>query len=142
MFKKPFNYTAGEIRICKTCNEEFTTFKPLWTCKKCACKKGKVSRWKRIDEGKITYKATYPYVNHKKEYGIRFKKLQSILNKMKIRSQWQEYLKQRLDEVMNDEVLMLWINDRRDRETLDSKKIKTKSQTKKDFPDTRGHHEY
>jgi hypothetical protein len=141
MFRKPFNYKDGEIRNCNNCNTEFKTFRPIFRCGKCQSEKVKELRKKKYEEGKLILKATYPYVNHKKEYSVRFKKLQSRLNKIKIRSEWQKYLKEKLDEILNDEVLMLWINDRRDKETLESNKVKSKSKTNKDYPSTIGHHE-
>ena len=61
---------------------------------------------------------------------------------MKVRSQWQEYFKERLDEILNDAVLMKWINDRRDKETAEAKKLKSKSNITKDYPNHHDYYEY
>jgi tRNA G26 N,N-dimethylase Trm1 len=140
--KKKFDKVNGETRQCKHCNNEFYTMKPLWSCNKCQCKKQTEIRRIYLAEGKLTLKAPYPYTKiskaNKKEYAPRFKKLQSILNKMKVRSEWQTYFVNRLDEVLQDEVLMKWINDRRDNETKKGKQTKSENIIKKEWPDTRG----
>ena len=60
---------------------------------------------------------------------------------MKLRSEWQTYLKVKLDELLKDEILMKWINDRRDEETKNANKSRSKRVIQKDYPDTRGHYE-
>jgi hypothetical protein len=58
---------------------------------------------------------------------------------MKERSEWQAYFKERLDEILNDAVLMKWINDRRDKETAEAKQAKSRKTITKDYP---SHHDY
>jgi len=146
MFKKLFDKKNGETRTCRICAIEFHTMKPINVCPKCACAKQKNVRIKKIEEGKLILKAPYPYTriskSNKKEYAPRFKKLQSCLNKIKIRSEWQQYFKEKLDEILADEVLMLWINDRRDPISMKKNVTKKRSTINKDFPDTRGYYEY
>jgi hypothetical protein len=38
--------------------------------------------------------------------------------------------------------ILKWILDRRDKETKDAKQSKSRNVIKKEFPDTRGHYEY
>jgi hypothetical protein len=61
---------------------------------------------------------------------------------MRDRIEWQEYFKTKLDEIFADELLMKWINDRRDKETLEAKKIKSKKTITKDYPNTHDYYEY
>ena len=137
--KKKFNYKDGETRVCKFCDKEFYTIKPRYRCNACTNEKQKIIE--KIKRDKYQKKPSYPYSKIKdsrREYGVRFKKLQSTIKKMKLRSEWQAYFKVRLDEVLNDAVLMQWINDRRDTETKKSKVIKSKETSHKDYPNTRG----
>jgi hypothetical protein len=95
---------------------------------------GKRSKYER--------KEPYPYQGPKHDYHHRFYPLRAKLHKMKERSQWREYFKIKLDEILEDAVLMKWIWDRRDKETKDAKQSKSRNVIKKEFPDTRGHYEY
>ena len=53
-----------------------------------------------------------------------------------------EYFKEKLDEILNDAVLMKWINDRRDKETAEAKQVKSKSNIQKDYPNHHDYYEY
>ena len=138
MFKKKFDNINGETRVCRVCDVEFAAKRPTFICNKCQCKKISEYRKQKFIDGRLVLKAPYPYqgVNH--NYKARFDKLQSKLNKMKERHEWQAYFKERLNEVLNDELLMTWINDRRDAETKRAKQYKSKTTTSKDYPDLRG----
>jgi hypothetical protein len=140
MFKKPFNRTIGETRQCKECNLEFFTLKPVYTCQPCQNKKQKVYEGRRRQQ--YQKKAVYPYQGKNHNYKQRFDPLKRILHKMKERSEWQTYFKVKLDEILKDAVLMKWIWDRRDDETKNANKSKSRNIIKKDYPDTRGHYEY
>ena len=61
---------------------------------------------------------------------------------MKVREEWQAYFNEKLDEILNDAVLMKWINDRRDKETLEAKQAKSKKNIQKDYPNTHDYYEY
>jgi hypothetical protein len=61
---------------------------------------------------------------------------------MKVRQEWQAYFSEKLDEILNDAVLMKWINDRRDKETLEAKQLKSKKNIIKDYPNTHDYYEY
>lgn len=140
MFKKPFNRTIGETRQCKGCGVSFHTFKPRYSCNACVNAKQKIiEKKKRANYGK---KASYPYQGPNHDYNRRFRPLRATLHKMKERVEWQEYFKIKLDEILNDVVLMKWIWDRRDLETAKEKQAKSRNVIKKDTPDTRGHYEY
>jgi hypothetical protein len=143
--KKPFDRINGEDRVCNICSTPFHAIRPINFCPKCATKKQTQIRLRKLEQGLIERKIGYPYTSvspaGRKEYNARFKKLQSILFKKKTRKEWKEYLKERLDEVLNDEVLMKWINDRRDNESKKEKVIKTNNKTNKEYPDTRGNYE-
>jgi hypothetical protein len=99
----------------------------------------------KIVEGKkrakYERKEPYPYQGPNHDYHSRFYPLRAKLHKMKTRDEWQAYFKIRLDEVFNDVVLMKWINDRRDKETAETKQSKSRNVIKKEFPDTRGWYE-
>jgi hypothetical protein len=139
--KKKFDKINGEDRICSICTTPFHAIRAITFCPKCATQKQQSIRQKKLEEGKIQLKQPYPYIrmhNGKREYAWRFKQLQSKLNKIKKRVDWKQYLKERLDEVLNDEVLMKWINDRRDNETKKANQIKSNNQTKKEYPNTKG----
>ena len=139
MFKKPFNRTIGETRTCKHCNVEFHTFKPIYRCKDCTNANQKLYESRRRKQ--YQKKEKYPYQGPNHNYKQRFEPLKRILHKMKLRSEWQTYLKVKLDELLKDEILMKWINDRRDEETKNANKSRSKRVIQKDYPDTRGHYE-
>jgi hypothetical protein len=100
----------------------------------------------KIVEGKkrakYERKEPYPYQCPNHDYHCRFYPLRSKLNKMKVREEWQAYFKIRLDEIFNDAVLMKWINDRRDKETAETKQSKSKRTIQKDYPNTHDYYEY
>jgi len=142
MFKKKFDNVNGETRICRVCDVEFYTKKTTYICSKCQCKKVNDYRKQKLADGRLTLKAPYPYKKLNNNYKSNFDKLKSKIHKMKERHEWQAYFKERLDEVLNDALLMTWINDRRDNETKKEKTIKSRNVIKQQTPDTRGHYEY
>lgn len=135
-----FDHKNGETRICKTCSVSFHTIKPRHACNVCLNVKQKVIEQKKRN----TYekKVSYPYQTGNHNYNQRFYPLRAKLHKMKERIEWQEYYKTKLDEIFNDVVLMKWINDRRDKETLEAKQSKSRKTITKDYPNTHDYYEY
>ena len=137
LWKVKFDHKNGEMRKCKLCDTEFYTKKPRWRCTACVNAKQKITETKK--RSKYERKASYPYQGPNHDYHARFYPLRAKLHKIKVRSEWKEYFKEKLDEILNDAVLMKWINDRRDKETAEAKKVKSKSNITKDYPN---HHDY
>jgi len=140
LWNKKFDHTNGETRICKECGVSFHTMKPRYSCNACLNTKQKVIEQKK--RGKYERKVPYPYQGPNHNYHTRFYPLRSKLHKMKERQEWQEYYKTKLDEIMNDAVLMKWINDRRDKETAEAKQSKSRKTITKDYPNTHDYYEY
>lgn len=140
MFKKPFNYKTGETRQCKGCGVSFHTIKPKWSCNVCTNAKQKVIE--QTKRSKYEKKASYPYQGANHNYFQRFYPIRKKLYKMKVRMEWQTYFKEKLDEIMQDKILMKWINDRRDKETLEAKQAKSKKNIAKDYPNHHDYYEY
>jgi len=140
LWNRKFDYVNGEQRVCKECDASFYTIKPRYSCNQCLNVKQKVIEQKR--RSRYEKKEPYPYQVGNHNYNQRFYPLRAKLHKMKIRSEWQAYFKVRLDEVLNDAVLMKWINDRRDKETLEAKQLKSKKNIIKDYPNTHDYYEY
>jgi hypothetical protein len=135
-----FDHKNGETRQCKECGASFHTPKPSWRCKACVNAKQKVIETNK--RAKYERKEPYPYQGPKHDYHARFYPLRAKLHKIKVREEWQTYFKERLDEILNDAVLMKWINDRRDKETAETKKVKSKKTITKDYPNTHDYYEY
>ena len=135
-----FDHKNGETRQCKECGASFHTMRPKWSCIVCLNAKQKVIEGKK--RSKYEKKIPYPYQGANHNYHQRFYPLRRKLHKMKVREEWQTYFKERLDEIFNDAVLMKWINDRRDKETLQAKQSKSKSNITKDYPNTHNYYEY
>ena len=140
LWNTKFDHTNGETRICKECGVSFHTIKPRYSCNQCLNIKQKVIEQKKRSQ--YEKKQPYPYQGPKHDYHCRFYPIRAKLHKIKVRQEWKEYFKEKLDEILNDAVLMKWINDRRDKETADAKQSKSRNVIKKEFPDTRGHYEY
>ena len=140
LWNRKFDYANGEDRICKGCGVEFHTIKPRYSCNACLNAKQKViERNKRSNYEK---KLPYPYQGKNHNYKQRFEPLKRVLNKMKVRVEWQEYFKVKLDEILNDAVLMKWINDRRDKETAEARQVKSRKTITKDYPNHHDYYEY
>jgi hypothetical protein len=135
-----FDHKNGELRRCKLCDTEFHTTKPRWRCTPCVNKAQKLIEGKKRE--KYERKDPYPYQGPNHDYHSRFYPLRAKLHKMKVREQWREYFKEKLDEILNDAVLMKWINDRRDKETADAKQVKSKKSIQRDYPNHHDYYEY
>ena len=140
LWSRKFNHKDGEQRICKECGTSFHTMKPRCSCN--ACVNAKQKKYERLRRKQYERKLPYPYQIDNHNYNHRFYPLRAKLHKMKQREEWQEYFKIKLNEIMQDEALMKWINDRRDLETKNEKVARSKKVIQKDYPDTRGHYEY
>jgi hypothetical protein len=140
MFKKPFNRKVGEDRVCKECGDAFHAKKPIWRCNPCVNKAQKLIEGKKRE--KYQRKEPYPYQGPNHNYHSRFYPLRAKLHSIKVRSEWQAYFKEKLDEILNDAVLMKWINDRRDKETAETKQSKSKRNIQRDYPNTHDYYEY
>ncbi len=140
LWNTKFDHVNGEQRICKHCGVEFHTMKPRYCCNQCLNAKQKVIE--KNKRSKYEKKTPYPYQGKNHNYKQRFGPLQSKLHKMKSRTEWKEYFKVRLDEVLNDAVLMKWINDRRDKETAEARQLKSKKTIQRDYPNHHDYYEY
>jgi hypothetical protein len=140
LWKVKFDHTNGETRKCKDCGNDFHTMKPRHRCKECVNKAQKLIE--QTKRNKYERKESYPYQGPNHDYHSRFYPLRAKLHSLKVRSEWKEYFKNKFDEIMQDEVLMKWINDRRDKETADSKKLKSKTNIQRDYPNHRDYYEY
>jgi len=140
LWNTKFDYANGEQRVCKECGISFHTMKPRYSCNACLNIKQKVIEQKK--RGKYEKKQSYPYQGPKHDYHQRFYPLRVKLHKMKVREEWQAYFKEKLDEIMQDKILMKWINDRRDKETLEAKQAKSKKNIQRDYPNTHDYYEY
>jgi hypothetical protein len=148
MFKKPFNRTVGEERICKECNVSFHAKKPIWKCQKCVNKAQKVIEEKK--RAKYKKKDRYPFDTRGNSAGSRFCSIRTALSRA-----WKEYNKtgdksiitahydKQLKEII-DNGIMEWILDRRTPEAKreNNPNAKSRNMIKIDYPDTRGYYEY
>lgn len=146
MFKKPFNRQIGENRECKKCGVEFHTFKPRYTCNACLNIAQKVIEQKKRD--KYQKKPGYPFNTKDGKASRRFCSIRTATSKV-----WKEYKKtgnrdiitqhynKQLKEI-EDNGIMKWIIDRRDKETLEAKQIKSKKTIQKDYPNHHDYYEY
>ena len=140
LWKVKFDHKNGETRKCKLCDTEFYAKKPSWRCNACVNAAQKIIEGKQ--RAKYERKQPYPYQGPKHDYHQRFYPLRVKLHKLKVRSEWKEYFKEKLDEILNDAVLMKWINDRRDKETAEAKQLKSKKSIQRDYPNTHDYYEY
>jgi hypothetical protein len=120
--------------------------KPRWRCTKCVNAKQKiVETQKRAIKPK---KEQYPFNTRTNEAGARFHRIQRDLRKA-----WKEFEKtgdrniitqhynNQLKEIEENGILK-WILDRRDRETLEAKQSKSRKTIQKDYPNHHDYYEY
>lgn len=145
LWNRKFDYKNGEDRICKDCNGAFYTKKPTLRCRICVNKKMR----EYVHANKpYQRKEQYPFDNRGTEAANRFCRIRTATSKA-----WREFEKtgdksavvahynKQLKEIEENGILK-WINDRRDERSKKESKIKSASVTRKDYPDTRGYHEY
>lgn len=145
MFKKPFNKKVGETRECKGCGDTFFTDKPTWKCRNCVNAKQRIIEEKK--RAKYPKKDKYPFDNRGTESSNRFCKIRTGLsnawkeyNKTGDKTAINEHYNKQLQEIRDNGILQ-WIYDRRDKETIAAKAVKSKRQITQELPDTRGYHE-
>jgi hypothetical protein len=123
-------------RKCIKCNAEFQlkpNAKSSNICTPCKTAYQRAYARKRVAESPDGYKEKYPYKEHLKI--ARFRNLRNKLHKMDNREEWQEFFKQKLDDLETiDKEVLIWIYDRRDHETTDKDRI---PRDREDYEDTR-----
>lgn len=142
MFKKPFNYKTGEDRVCKGCGNQYHTNKPKWHCVDC------VNEAQKKYQCKYVRKEQYPFDNRNGESNRRFCSIRTALSKA-----WKEYKKtgdrsviaahyDKQFKVIEQNGILKWILDRRDKETSAAKITKSRDSIKKDYPSYHDYYEY
>ena len=146
MFKKPFNRTIGETRTCKHCAVEFHTFKPRYSCNGCLNVAQKIIEKKK--RALYKKKDNYPFSTRTNEAGARFHRIQRDLRKAWIefektgdRNIITAHYEKQLKEIEENGILK-WIIDRRDRETLAAKQSKSRKTITKEYPNHHDYYEY
>ena len=146
MLKKPFNRKLGETRECKYCGETFHAKKPIWKCTKCVNKDQKIIETKK--RAKYPKKDQYPFNNRTNEAGSRFCSIRTALsnawkqyNKTGDRSVITAHYNKQLKEI-EDNGILKWILDRRDKETNEAKTIKSRKIIQRDYPNHHDYYEY
>lgn len=127
-------------RKCIKCSTEFqlkVNAKSSNICTPCKTAYQREYARKRVAETPEGYKEKYPYKEYEKI--ARFRKLRNKLHKMNSRKEWQEFFKQKLDDLeQNETAILVWIYDRRDHETLDMDRI---PRDREEYKDTRTTHQ-
>jgi len=139
-FKKPFDRKNGETRVCKMCDKEFHTMKPINRCTPCTNQWTKERLKEKIALGLVKpteYKENYPFDTNSGEAVKRFHRIQYALRDCKTREERRAHYAKQLKEIEENGILK-WIYDRRDEETKREKRTKTKGKIERDMPDTRG----
>ena len=146
LWSRKFDHKNGEDRVCKECGVEFHTIKPRYSCNACINAKQRIIEQKK--RSKYAKKENYPFDNRTHEAGSRFCSIRTALSRA-----WKEYNKtgeksyvnahydKQLKEIQ-DNGIMKWINDRRDKETADAKKLKSRKTIQKDYPNHHDYYEY
>ena len=142
MFKKPFNRTIGEERVCKGCGNQYHTHKPRWKCLDCLA----ILQRKYVKP--YNRKEQYPFDNRNGDAGKRFCSIRTALS-----NAWKKYRKtgdrniitehysKQLKEIEQNGILK-WILDRRDKQTSDAKITKSRKTIQRDYPNHHDYYEY
>jgi hypothetical protein len=146
LWNTKFDHTNGETRICKECGVSFHTIKPRWRCNACVNIKQKVIEQKK--RALYDKKDNYPFSTRTHEAGRRFCSIRTATSNV-----WKEYKKtgnrdvitahydRQLKEIEENGILK-WILDRRDKETLEAKQSKSRKTITKDYPNHHDYYEY
>lgn len=146
LWKVKFDHKNGEQRVCKGCGASFYTIKPRWSCNACINAKQKIVETKK--RANYQKKDNYPFDTRTHEAGARFCSIRTQLSNV-----WKEYRNtgdksvitahydKQLKEIQENGI-MKWINDRRDKETAEARQVKSKSNITKDYPNTHDYYEY
>ena len=143
LWNKKFDHTNGETRQCKECGISFHTMKPRYSCNPCLNAKQKIIEQRK--RSKYEKKAVYPFDTRTHAAGRRFCSIRTAISKA-----WKEYNKtgdrsiitqhydKQLKEIEENGILK-WILDRRDKESNEAKQSKSRKNIIKDYP---SHHDY
>lgn len=127
-------------RKCIKCNSDFVlkeNAKASNICTPCKTEYQRAYARKRVAETPEGYKEKYPYKESEKT--ARFRILRNKLHKMNNRKEWQEFFKQKLDDLETiDKEVLIWIYDRRDHETMDKDRL---PRYREEYNDTRTTHQ-
>lgn len=146
LWNRKFDHKNGEQRVCKGCGVSFHTMKPRYDCNVCLNAKQRIIEQKK--RAKYDKKPKYPFDTTTNAAGHRFSRIHGELSKA-----WKEYYKtgnksfitahyeKQLKEIEENGILK-WILDRRDKETLTANKVKSKKTITKDYPNTHDYYEY
>jgi hypothetical protein len=146
LWNRKFDHTNGEQRICKHCGVSFHTMKPRYSCNPCLNANQKV--YEVIKRSKYPKKDNYPFNNRTNEAGARFCSIRTALS-----NAWKQYNKtgdrdvitQHYDKQLKeieDNGILKWILDRRDKETAEARQIKSRKTITKDYPNHHDYYEY
>ena len=146
LWNRKFDYANGETRQCNECDKEFHTIKPRYRCNVCLNAAQKIIEQRK--RAKYDKKQKYPFDTTTNAAGHRFSRIHGELSKA-----WKEYYKtgdksfitahyeKQLKEI-EENGIKEWIIDRRDKETLQAKQLKSRKQTNKDYPNHHDYYEY
>lgn len=123
-------------RKCIKCNVDFVlkeNAKASNICTPCKTEYQRKYARQKVAETPDNYKEKYPYKEYEKI--ARFRNLRNKLHKMENRNEWQEFFRQKLDDLeQNEQEVLVWIYDRRDHETMDKDRL---PRYREDYDDTR-----
>lgn len=131
--KKRFDRVNGETRICNDCGNDFHTVVPKNRCGKC-----QYQIQKPYVKEKFVKKPKYPLTPA--ESKKRWRKVKRELNNCWDSEERKAHYDKVLKEIEENGVLQ-WILDRRDKESLDVKRIKRQFTIKKEYPNTKDWYE-
>lgn len=137
--KKLFDRKNGETRTCNVCSKEFHTMKPINRCPPCTNEWNKKETKRKLEEGLIQpveHKEIYPFNTTNGEAASRFRDIQKRLKNCYSREERRAFFQKQLDEA-EELGIIKWIFDRRDAESKNENRNKSKGMIKKDYPDTR-----
>ena len=146
LWNKKFDHTNGETRVCKYCGISFHTMKPRYSCNACLNIKQKVIEQKK--RSKYEKKENYPFDTKTHAAGRRFCSIRTATS-----NAWKEYNKTGNKEVITQHYdkqlkeieengILKWILDRRDKESNEAKQSKSRKNITKDYPNHHDYYEY
>ena len=146
LWNRKFDHKNGEQRICKGCGVSFYTIKPRYNCNACLNAKQKIIEQRKRD--KYQKKENYPFSTRTHDAGRRFCSIRTATsnawkeyNKTGDRSHITKHYDKQLKEIEENGILK-WILDRRDKESNEAKQSKSKKNITKDYPNHHDYYEY
>lgn len=133
-----------EIRKCIKCDSLFEFNKDkgkksTYICDECRKEYQRNYENKKSRVALEGYKEPYPYPESEKI--ARFRNIQDTLKKMHHRSEWQEFFKQQIKNLEENETAILkWIYDRRNQEAVLENSL-PRANKKDEYSDTRSTHQ-